>query len=157
MADVPPTRGLARTALYAGLLAGALDIAAAILQNLEHPARVILQSVATGWLGASAYEGGWSTAWLGLISHFCIMLGIAAIYVSLAVLSPVLRRRWLIASVVWGAVVWAVMSFVIVPVSASTVEPAGAMWPALQGLITHILAVGLPMAWIARRMLDDSR
>ena len=43
MADVPPTRGLARTALYAGLLAGALDIAAAILQNLEHPARVILQ------------------------------------------------------------------------------------------------------------------
>ena len=157
MADVPPTRGLARTALYAGLLAGALDIAAAILQNLEHPARVILQSVATGWLGASAYEGGWSTAWLGLISHFCIMLGIAAIYVSLAVLSPVLRRRWLIASVVWGAVVWAVMSFVIVPVSASTVEPAGALWPAVQGLITHILAVGLPMAWTTRRMLGADR
>ena len=82
--SLPTTVTLARTALYAGLLAGALDIAAAILTNLQVPARVVLQSVAGGWLGAGAYRGGWATAWLGLASHFAIMLIIAAVYVALA-------------------------------------------------------------------------
>jgi hypothetical protein len=42
MTDVASTLTLARTALYAGLLAGALDITAAIVTNLQVPARAVL-------------------------------------------------------------------------------------------------------------------
>lgn len=142
---------LVRAVLLAALIAGALDIGAAILTNPQVPARVVLQSVASGWLGGAAYEGGWPTAWLGLASHFAIMLGIAAVYVALAARAPGLGRLWFPAGVGWGIAVWAVMTFAVVPLSASTLPPPD-MSAALKGIVIHILCVGLPIAWIARRV-----
>lgn len=154
---LPSTRDLARTALYAGLLAGALDIAAAILTNLQVPARAVLQSVATGLLGAEAYRGGWPTAGLGLAAHFAIMLVIAVVFVAAAARAPALRRHWLPAGALFGVAVWAVMALVVVPLSASPisgpVDPAAALKP----IAIHILFVGLPIAWVTRRMLGDRR
>ena len=149
---LPTTVTLARTALYAGLLAGALDIAAAILTNLQVPVRVVLQSVASGWMGGEAYRGGWPTAWLGLASHFAIMLVLAVIYVALAARAPGLNRIWPAAGLAWGIAVWVVMTFAVVPLSAATL-PAPDLMAALKGLAIHILFVGLPMAWVARRLL----
>ena len=143
---------LARATLLATLAAGTLDIGAAILLNLGVGPKVVLQSVAGGWLGSATYQGGWSSALLGLASHFGIMLGIAAIYMALAARLPVLRSRWLAAGVLWGVAVWLVMSQVVVPLSASTL-PRPDAFHIIQGLIVHVLMVGLPMAWIARRML----
>jgi hypothetical protein len=113
-----------RAILWATLVAGTLDISSAILLNLGVGPRVVLQSVAGGWLGRATYQGGWPTALLGLASHFGIMLVIAAIY----------------------------MTLVVIPLSASTLSPPDTRH-VIQGLIVHVLMVGLPMAWIARRML----
>ncbi len=153
MTDVANTLTLARTALYAGLLAGALDITAAIVTNLQVPARVVLQSVAGGWLGPAAYRGGWPTAWLGLASHFAIMLVIAVIFVAAAAAIPALRRVWIPAGVVFGVAVWLAMAFVVVPMSASPLTPPADLVTALKPIAVHIVAVGLPIAWVARRML----
>ena len=141
-----------RAILLATLVAGALDIGAAILTNPQVPARVVLQSVAGGWLGAETYRGGWPTAWLGLASHFALMLWIVTIYVALASRWPGLNRLWPAAGVVWGILVWGVMSFAVVPLSASTL-PTPDLSAALKGIAIHILFVGLPIAWIARRFL----
>lgn len=150
---LPTTLTLARTALYAGLLAGALDIIAAILTNLQVPARVVLQSVAGGLLGPAAYRGGWPTAWLGLASHFAIMLVIAVIFVAAAAAFPALRRFWIPVGVVFGVAVWLAMTFVVVPISASPLTPPANLMAALKPIVVHIVAVGLPIAWAARRML----
>lgn len=144
---------VARATLLATLAAGTLDIGAAILTNPQVPAQVVLQSVAGGWLGSAAYRGGWPTAWLGLASHFGIMLVIAAIYMVAAARVPALRRWWIGAGVVFGVAVWLVMAFVVVPLSASTLPGPADLTAALKPLTIHILAVGLPIAWIARRML----
>ena len=153
MTDVASTLTLARTALYAGLLAGALDITAAILTNPQVPARVVLQSVAGGLLGPAAYRGGWPTAWLGLASHFAVMLVIAVTFVAAAAAIPALRRLWVPVGVVFGVTVWLAMTFVVVPMSASPLTPPADLMTALKPIIVHILAVGLPIAWVARRML----
>jgi uncharacterized membrane protein YagU involved in acid resistance len=153
MTDVASTLTLARTALYAGLLAGALDITAAIVTNLQVPARVVLQSVASGWLGPAAYRGGWPTAWLGLASHFAIMLVIAVIFVAAAAAFPALRRLWIPVGVVFGVAVWLAMAFVVVPMSASPLTPPADLMAALKPIAVHVVAVGLPIAWVARRML----
>lgn len=152
---VRPTGAFVRATFIAGLVAGALDIAAAVLQNLQVGAQVVFQSVATGWIGAAAYEGGWSTAWLGLISHFGLMFGIAGIYVLLTQLRPDLRRRWLLSGMAWGAVVWVVMTYVVVPLSASTL-PLPNLIGATKGLVTHVIAVGLPIAYAVRRVLEPA-
>lgn len=148
---------LARTALYAGLLAGALDIAAAVLTNLQVPARAVLQSVASGLLGAEAYRGGWPTAGLGLAAHFAIMLVIAVVFVAAAARFPALRRHWLPAGALFGVAVWVVMAFVVVPLSASPISGPVDLTAALKPIAIHILCVGLPIAWVARRMLGDGR
>jgi len=150
---LPTTLTLARTALYAGLLAGALDITAAIVTNLQVPARVVLQSVASGWQGRAAYQGGWPTAWLGLASHFAIMLVIAVIFVAAAAAFPALRRFWIPVGAVFGVAVWMAMAFVVVPMSASPLTPPADLLAALKPIAVHIVAVGLPIAWVARRML----
>lgn len=141
---------LVRATLLATLIAGALDIGAAILLNLNVGPLIVLQSVAGGWLGREAYSGGWPAGLLGLASHFGLMLIIAAFYMTAASRSPLLRRQWIVAGVLWGAVVWGVMTLAVVPLSASTL-PAPDTRAVIQGLIVHILMVGLPMAWIARR------
>ncbi len=150
---LPTTLTLARTALYAGLLAGALDITAAIVTNLQVPARVVLQSVASGWQGRAAYQGGWPTAWLGLASHFAIMLVIAVIFVAAAAAFPALRRFWIPVGAVFGVAVWMALAFVVVPMSASPLTPPADLLAALKPIAVHIVAVGLPIAWVARRML----
>lgn len=153
MTDVATPLTLARTALYAGLLAGALDIVAAILTNLQVPARVVLQSVAGGLLGPAAYRGGWPTAWLGLAAHFAIMLVIAVIFVAVAAAFPVLRRLWIPVGIGFGVAVWLAMTFIVVPMSASPLTPPADLMTALTPIAVHIVAVGLPIAWVARRML----
>ncbi len=142
-----------RAILLAALAAGTLDIGAAIVTNLQVPVRVVLQSVASGWLGADAYKGGWSAAWLGLASHYAIMLGIAAVYVLTAARIPVLRRQWLLAGVAFGVGAWAAMTYAVVPLSASTLPPPDSLMATIGPIVIHILCVGLPIAWIARRVL----
>ncbi len=142
---------IVRTTLLATLAAGTLDILAAIFTNLQVSAQVVLQSVAGGWLGSATYRGGWSTAWLGLASHYAVMLGIAAVYVIAAARVPALRRQWFPAGVVYGLAVWLAMTFVVVPLSASTLSPPDSLVAAMKPIVIHILCVGLPIAWIARR------
>ena len=154
MTRTPP--GFLSTAVLAGLVAGALDITAAVVLNLRVTAQVVFQSVASGWIGAEAYRGGWPTAWLGLASHFGIMLGIAGIYVLLAMMQPSLRRNWPVAAVGWGGLVWVVMTWVVVPLSAAPL-PQPDMAGAIKGLLTHVIAVGLPMAAITRWRLGSGR
>src|ERR1700756_1467286 len=61
--------------LWGGLIAGTMDITAAVLtykiRNNVPPIR-ILQSVASGLLGKDAFTGGAPTAALGLFLHFVI-------------------------------------------------------------------------------------
>jgi uncharacterized membrane protein YagU involved in acid resistance len=146
-----------RAILLATLAAGTLDIGAAILTNPQVPARVVLQSVAGGWLGSAAYRGGWPTAWLGLASHYAIMLGIAAVFVLVARQVPALRRQWFPAGVAYGVLVWLAMAFVVVPLSASTLSPPDSVTAAMKPIVIHILCVGLPIAWIAQRVLGAPR
>ena len=147
------TGSLVRATLLATLAAGTLDILAAIVTNLQVSAQVVLQSVAGGWLGSATYRGGWPTAALGLASHYAIMLGIAAVYLLAAARLPVLRRQWILAGIVWGVVVWAAMAFVVVPLSASTLSSPDSLQAAIEPIVIHILCVGLPIAWIARRLI----
>ncbi|MEO7167842.1 MAG: hypothetical protein ABI787_09650, partial [Spartobacteria bacterium] len=63
-----------RAILIGGAIAGILDITYAIGFSAWRgvaPLR-LLQSVASGLLGAPAFEGGLPTAALGLFLHFCI-------------------------------------------------------------------------------------
>jgi len=139
--------------LLATLVAGALDITAAIVVSRLGrgvPAARVLQSVASGVLGRGAFEGGTGAAALGLLLHFLLMAAIAGIYVLAYQRSALLRSSPIALGVVFGLLVYVVMTYVVVPLSASPIRtPAGR--DLLIGMVVHIVCVGLPIALIVAR------
>ena len=103
--------------LLGGLAAGTLDIGAATLISGASPL-VILRFIASGLLGKSAMAGGDQTAVLGLLLQWVMSLIIAAIYVLASLRIPTLTRRWIAGGLAYGAIIYFVMEYVVVPLSA---------------------------------------
>jgi hypothetical protein len=143
----------ARAILIGGLTAGALDITYAIVAYglSDIPPRLILQSVASGWLGRGAYTGGAATATLGLASHLLLTCIMAAIFVAAARRLALLRNHPLPSGAVFGLGAFVVMTYVVVPLSAAAVSsPRG--WYLAGGLAAHVFLVGVPIALLTRRV-----
>src|SRR5882762_6644070 len=134
--------------LCGGLIAGTMDITAAILtykvRNNVPPIR-ILQSVASGLLGNDAFTGGARTAALGLFLHFVIAFGATAVFYLASRKMPWLIDNAVIAGILYGIVVQQFMQQVVLPLSAFHKAPFN-FSALLIGLVTHVICVGLPIA-----------
>src|SRR3989442_2313125 len=107
--------------LLGGLIAGTLDITyACIFSYLRRGTRpsVVLQSVASGALGRSAFEGGAKTAALGLFFHFLIATTAAAVYYVASRRLRFLVNHPCIFGPLYGIGVYLFMNFVVLPLSA---------------------------------------
>ena len=139
-----------RAVLAAGLAAGVLDILAAFASSAARgvgPARV-LKYIASGVLGPAALRGGAATAGLGLLLHFVIATGWAAVYWAASRRIAFLRTRPVIAGLAYGVVVYFLMTRVVVPLSAVPPRPA-AVSP--EAIAIHMACVGLPIALVLGR------
>jgi uncharacterized membrane protein YagU involved in acid resistance len=101
----------------AGLVAGTIDIGAACLINHANPV-VILLVIASGVLGKAAFHAGVWAAALGLLLQGVMSLLIAAIFVVVSRRWSWTRRNWIAAGLAYGGCIFAVMNFVVVPLSA---------------------------------------
>ena len=103
--------------LLGGTIAATIDIGAACLIN-DRSVPFILHTIAGGILGSRTYAGGNATALLGLALQELMGVLIAAIYVGAARLLPLLARRWMSAGLLYGVVIFFVMNYLVVPLSA---------------------------------------
>jgi len=140
-----------------GLIAGAFDITYACvffgIRNHVTPIR-ILQSVARGALGQSAFQGGLKTAALGLLFHFLIALTAAAVYVFASRALRFMITHAVVCGILYGLAVYLFMYGIVMRVSAihSTALPWVYPWAVLiPNLLIHMLGIGLPIALVARR------
>lgn len=144
-----------RRILLAGALTGVSDILWAIVLTVSlarYPSLERLgQAIATGLIGREAAQaGGWSTASLGYAIHFCIATAWAAVYFLARRNSPWLQRLTatrqgrLAAGVVYGMLVWILMTTVVLPLSQANPTPIGSKFFWIQ-LVGHIPFVGLPI------------
>ncbi|HMG76263.1 MAG TPA: hypothetical protein VK582_22510 [Pyrinomonadaceae bacterium] len=143
-----------RAILPGGLIAGSLDISYACiysyLMRRTSPVR-ILQSVASGVLGASAFTGGNKTAAVGLAFHFLIATIAAAVYYLASRPLRLLVNQASICGVLYGVCVYLFMNFVVLPLSAIPFKMSYP-WPALiGGLLIHMFGIGLPIALVTRK------
>ncbi len=138
--------------LLGGLGAGVLDFIGACVTNASRgvtPLR-IAQSIASGLLGAGAYQGGYKTAALGVGLHFVIALGAATVYCAASYkLRFLVEQPWLSGALYGIAVFW-FMQLIVLPLSAIPFKQ-NFSWPAVTtGLIVHVLCVGWPIALTCR-------
>lgn len=138
-----------RAILTAGLLCGVLDISAAFITWMPRgvTAKLILQSISSGLLGASAFQGGAATASLGLCLHFLIAFTWATIFYLAARQAPFLIRRPLLFGPLFGIGVYVVMYWVVMPLSRVH-RGQFSIFNTVIALVTHIICVGTPIALV---------
>jgi uncharacterized membrane protein YagU involved in acid resistance len=139
------------TIAAAGLIAGVLDATAATVSSGATPQRVF-QTIASGLLGRSAYEGGWPVAALGVLLHFSIATTAAAVYFAASRRWPLLVRRAVPFGLAYGVAVYFFMRYVVLPLSAVALR-GFSLEALLRGVVIHALCVGLPIA-LTIRWLD---
>jgi uncharacterized membrane protein YagU involved in acid resistance len=103
-------------------------------------------------LGPKSFQGGATTAALGLFLHFVIAFIWALIYYLASRQVVFLTARPVIAGLLYGEFVWVMMNCVVVPLSAihrwpPRMDPASIM----TGPIGHLFLVGLPIALAVKR------
>ena len=113
----------------------------------------ILQSIGAGLLGGASFAGGWRSAAIGAAAHAVIAICMVGAYVSAAPRLPVLVRQPLRWGAGYGLFLYALMNFVVVPLSAAPRNDLPAAWVAAS-VVVHVL-IGIACALLARRALQD--
>ncbi len=136
--------------LLATLVVGALDITEVIVYyGLKGVAPTrILQSVASGLLGrGAAFEGGIRTALIGLALHYFIAFVVVCVYFFASRKIAALRESPVLMGTIYGLLVFLVMNFAVLPLSALGM-PHFTLPTLLNQLFAHVFCVGIPTAWI---------
>lgn len=141
----------AQALVLGGLTVGLLDgLDAIVFFGLRGVSAIqIMQSIASGLLGRAAYQGGIATAALGTMLHFGIALVVVLVYYVASRSLPALIRQPLVFGPLYGLLVYSVMNFVVLPLSAAVTGPK-TLPIVINGLLIHALGVGLPSALFAR-------
>jgi uncharacterized membrane protein YagU involved in acid resistance len=148
-----------RALVAGGLVCGVLDINAAFLSAWINagmaPAR-LLKAVASGLLGAEAFNGGAGVAAFGLLLHFCVAFSWAALFVLLGRRFRFLAQHAVISGLLYGAFVYFAMQHAVLPLAAQfrslyipRTKPfvPGFAWPQF---CIHLTCVGLAIALSVR-------
>jgi hypothetical protein len=117
----------------------------------------ILHSVASGWLGKAAFDGGIPVAVLGLATHFFIATSWATIFVLASLQFPVLRRKpFYIVGPIYGLFVYSVMYYFVLPyLSQSATRASYVPIILINNLAIHMFGIGTTIAFITSRVLGS--
>lgn len=141
----------------AGLLTAITDgLFSSVLNVVAYRSTVsrLFQGVASTLLGNDAFDGGASTALVGVLMHIGVAFAWSAVFLFL-----VMRSRWirdLLASpygpakvgALYGPLVWIAMSLAVIPLLVHRPPTIAARW--WVQLIGHIPFVGIPIAAASR-------
>ena len=138
-----------------GLIAGGIDIGAASLISGRNPA-FIMQAIAGGLLGKASFGGGIATVILGAVLQELTGVLISTIYVVLSKPVSGLRRRWIASGLAYGVIIFFVMNYVVVPLSAWKSAPHFTSLKFAANMAAMLL-FGLIVAFFARRLVSEPR
>ena len=148
----------ARAIAIGGVAAGVVDLLGAIVIFWPAAPAGILRSIAAGVVGsAAARGGGLGLAALGLVLHFAVAIGAAAVFVAAARRAPVLVRRPWVTGPLYGLVVFLVMNYAVIPLSAIGRFPGPWSATTYQVIALHMLGVGPAIVLAARRWATSGR
>ena len=143
-----------QTILFAGLTAGLLDGAAAVINYListngKNPVK-IFNFIASGVFGKKALTGGWAMAGWGLLFHFIIACLFAGFFYFLYQRIKFLSKDIILTGIVYGIFVWLVMNIAVLPLSNTPPLPF-VVSKAIIAVLILILCVGIPIAFVVHK------
>jgi len=149
------SNSLLRLSVIAGLITGFADAIVYhwFVQNILGgvPLITLYQYIASGALGESAFAGGLATVVLGALFHFIFSIVIAGIFILGVDRIPLLRRRIIPGSLLYGFGVFIVMNMIVTPLSATPPLPVPTVSQLIVSILDHILIFGLLLGILVRR------
>lgn len=144
-----------KTILSSGLVAGTLDIIAAItvyaLILEKTTGTKILQSIASGIFKKEAYTGGSLMAFCGLVLHYIIAFSFAWFYFIIYPYLPFLRKSVLLSGIIYGIFVWIIMNLIVLPLVFPVLPEKHFDFPLLLSVLILIFCIGFPVAFITKK------
>jgi uncharacterized membrane protein YagU involved in acid resistance len=137
-----------------GFIVGVLDLTYAIVVYSPRAPILIPQTIASGVLGAKSYQGGVSSAVLGVFLHFFIAFCIASVYYAASRKLSVLVTNALPSGLIYGGLVYCVMHGLVLPLSAVAHRAIPPVYVVTE-FIEHWFFVGLPVALSVRYFSQD--
>ena len=135
--------------LVGGAIAGALDYTMAMISIGPNMPR----NIAAGLLGRQAALSTGISIWiLGTLLHFFIAFSAATIYNLASRRLEFLADHWLVCGLFYGIAVWLVMNLVVLPLCAFHFMGPYQYRGMLQGLIVHMLIIGLPISFSLHKL-----
>lgn len=138
--------------LTVGLLTGLLDATAGVIVYLAfkglNPIQV-LQYIASGAFGPTAFDGGLLMALVGMGFHFLISFAFATAFFIFYPWVPILSKKLWVSGLVYGSLVWVFMNYIILPNSNIPHSPKD--FVSVIELVWHAVLVGLPTLLITNR------
>jgi len=138
---------------WAGLLAGTLDITAALVESgLEGKGPVhLFQAIAGGLLGMSSFQGGLATAALGAFFHFLIATTASGVFYLASRRLKFLVQHAIPSGLLYGVAVYIFMNYIVLPLSAYHVKIALPRVVELKDVTILMFLVGLPISLVVRK------
>ncbi len=130
-----------------GLIAGTLDLTQAFILF----GRKVPLVIAAGLLGPQAFQGGVGIYVLGVCLHFFIAGSATAVYYLASRRLSFLKEHPVVCGLFYGMAVELVMSYIVLPLSALHARGPYELHDVLQGLVVHMVVVGLPISFSVRR------
>jgi hypothetical protein len=149
------TNKIVAAIVTATLICGTLDILSAfVFAGLggASPGQ-ILRYVASGPFGDGMNGAGAVGAAIGLATHYAIMAVMVTVFVIAASRIAVVKTNPVLAGILYGLLLYAVMYWIVVPARWTGHYPKLTPWALGNALFSHIICVGIPMALIAVRTL----
>jgi hypothetical protein len=142
-----------QTILLAALLVGTLDILSAFVDvyvNTGKNPLIVLNYIATAAIGKTEFTAGNGGAVTGLLLHYIIAFVFTFLFFWLYTSINLLSKNWVLAGIVYGLFIWAVMNFIVVPLSNVRTAPFTAI-RLIKAALILIVMIGLPLSFIAYR------
>ena len=140
-------------ALVGGVAAATIDATSAFLTFGWGMPRAI----ASGLLGAGAFQGGAGVWLLGLAAHYSILIVAALLYGVASRRLPFLRVNFIVCGLFYGLAIYLVMNLIVLPLSAVPF-PVGpfTVQTLRHDMIFQMLLVGIPIS-LSFRLLSTPR
>jgi len=130
-----------------GLIAGALDLASAFITY----GWGVPRAIAGGLLGPTALHGGAGTYVLGVLLHFFIACSAAAVYYAVSRVLGFMTEHAVVCGMFYGIAIFLVMNLAVLPLSALHAKGPYRLAGLIQGLLVHMILIGLPIALSVKR------
>ena len=134
--------------LAGGAAAGTFDLTAAFI---TYGPGVPL-GIAGGLLGGQALHGGIGTYILGIFLHYFIAFSAATIYCLASRKLEFLYEHFFVCGLFYGIAIYLVMKLIVLPLCAYHAVGPYQLRDLVQGLLVHMLIIGLPISFALRRL-----